>query len=115
MLIMRIAPFAMKADAFAMKQRKQSGSKVFHAVEIHCGKASCPAALLLLGRRFLSRGAPPMLPLAECDRPDRCPCRYQHHADRRDDSRRDTDVSGSGIRRVPEKNRRTGRGRRLDD
>jgi hypothetical protein len=95
--------------------KRKDRSRVFHAVEIHCGKASCPAAMLLVGRRFLSRGAPPILPLSNCDRPDNCPCRYAHHADRRDEPRRDADASGSGIRRIPDNNRRTGRGRRRED
>ena len=84
-------------------------------MEIRCDEASCPAALQLEGKRFLSRDRPPLLPLKECTQPGSCPCRYAHHDDRRDDARRDTDIGSSGIRRIPEKNRRIGRGRRETD
>ena len=61
----------------------------FHAVSIVLGEQACDAAKARAGTRFLSREAP-RLPLAECGNPD-CSCRYQHHDDRRQYSRRIAD------------------------
>lgn len=63
----------------------------YHAVSIRHGKRCCRAVKALEGQRFLSQEAP-SLPLATCTNPNGCACRYQHHTDRRDDPRRDTDV-----------------------
>ncbi len=62
----------------------------YHAVSIHCTDNSCQAAKDKLGERHLSAEAP-LLPLAQCDRPDQCDCRYKHYDDRRGDCRRRTD------------------------
>jgi len=58
----------------------------YHAVAIAKNATACPAAALLIGRRFLSREAPP-LPVAGCSTYP-CRCRYLHYADRRADDRR---------------------------
>ena len=62
----------------------------FHAVTIACGLRACPEARALQGRRFLSREAP-ALPLKNCGS-FQCQCRYEHHDDRRAQSRRARDA-----------------------
>ena len=62
----------------------------YHAVSIRCGKNACQAVQVRLGERHLSAEAA-MLPLEQCDRPDRCECRFQHYDDRRRKSRRRSD------------------------
>ena len=62
----------------------------YHAVSICCGDGACEAAREKVGARYLSAAAP-LLPLAQCDRPDECECRYQHYDDRRSTARRGTD------------------------
>ncbi len=85
----------------------------YHCVEVMAGPDGCGAAAKLKGVRLLSADAP-RLPLATCDMPGHCNCRYRHHDDRR-----------AGPRRAPEKgmlarpwaytNRRKVRGRRDAD
>lgn len=89
--------------------------QLFHAVEIRCSSSGCLAARSLAGQRFLSRANPPQLPLPGCTQPNRCTCRYLHHDDRREEARRESDAGNSGIHRMVAVNRRTGRGRRVDD
>ena len=103
---------AMKPAAKAMRSARDAGR--YHAVVIVPRGASCTAALDCARRRYLSAEAP-RLPLAACDRHDQCQCVYRHHADRRDDPRRDDESSGA--RRGPgtAAERRTGRGRRETD
>ena len=98
--------FASRAD--------QTGVSPFHAVAIRCTKNACQAAQDSHGERYLSAEAP-LLPLDQCDRPDRCRCRYQHYKDRRDDSRRGTEIglpTQSDPKRVE---RRHAKGRRSED
>jgi len=98
--------FASRAD--------QTCVSPFHAVEIRCAKNACQAAQDSHGQRYVSAEAPP-LPLDQCDQPDLCQCRYQHHADRRDDSRRDDDV-GLPTQSDPKRfERRHAKGRRSGD
>ncbi len=86
----------------------------FHAVEIRCTKNACQAAKDTCGERYLSAEAP-LLPLDQCDQPDRCQCRYQHHKDRRVDSRRGTEA-GLPTQSDPERvERRHAKGRRAED
>jgi len=74
--------------------------------------AVCPAAAQIEGKRFLCNEVPP-LPLTACNQKI-CKCVYQHHADRREESRRDSDV-GIGTRAFVGVDRRTKRGRRVTD
>ena len=86
----------------------------FHAVEIRCTKNACQAAKDTRGERYLSAEAP-LLPLDQCDGPDRCQCRYQHYRDRRDDSRQCAEV-GLPAQSDPERvERRHAKGRRAED
>lgn len=101
----------MPADG---RQRKTPLSQ-WHAVDVRCAGHACAAALALNEQRFLSRESPPRLPLPGCTQPEDCRCRYQHFDDRRAGSRRDNDAGLSGIRRAPDSNRRSGRGRRTTD
>ena len=98
--------FASRAD--------QTCVSPFHAVEIRCTKNACQAAQDTHGERYVSAEAP-LLPLDQCDRPDRCRCRYQHYKDRRDDSRRRAEIglpTQSNSERVE---RRHVKGRRSED
>lgn len=53
----------------------------YHCISIRSPKGACEAAKQLMGKRFLSREAPP-LPLPNCTA-KHCQCRYAHHDDRR--------------------------------
>ena len=59
----------------------QDPSKPYHCVSIRSPKNACEAAKSLIGKRFLSKEAPP-LPLTDCTAIS-CRCRYVHHEDRR--------------------------------
>jgi hypothetical protein len=85
----------------------------YHCVEIIAGPGGCKAAVELKQQRLLSAGAP-LLPLATCDTPEKCECRYRHHDDRRAGPRRAAEV-GKNVRPWHEKNRRKGHGRRESD
>ena len=54
----------------------------YQAVTIVAAQKACAGALAVRQQRFLARQAPP-LPLPQCDRPERCVCRYRKHAERR--------------------------------
>ena len=95
--------------------QSRKGQSTWHAVEVRCSERSCAAAKALRGQRFLSGKLPPRLPLAACDHPETCQCKYGHFDDRRGDPRRDYDPSASGITRTLDTNKRMGRGRREDD
>jgi hypothetical protein len=110
----------LKTGSAGKAQQKPAGppgpDPRFHAVEIRCGSGACAAALELKSKRFLSRQSPPILPLKDCDRPGSCTCRYVHHNDRRDDSRREADTGIWDMTKLDAAgNRRLGRGRRKDD
>jgi hypothetical protein len=81
----------------------------FHAVTVVPCTDACPGAMSLVGVRLLSAAAPPRLPLANCDRPDRCDCRFKHHDDRRAGQRRRV------MRTPPLGERRSVQGRRASD
>lgn len=99
-------PFASRAD--------QTCVSPFHAVEIRCGKNACQAAKDTRGERYLSAEAP-LLPLDQCDGPDRCQCCYQHYKDRRVGPRRREEV-GLPTQSDPERvERRHAKGRRAED
>ncbi len=98
--------FARRAD--------QTRISPFHAVKIRCTKNACQAAQDTHGERYLSAEAP-LLPLGQCDRPDRCQCRYQHYKDRRGGSRRGAE-SGLPTQSDAERvERRKAKGRRAVD
>ena len=59
----------------------------YHCVEIIAGPGGCKAAVELKKQRLLSADAP-RLPLATCETPAQCACRYRHHDDRRAGPRR---------------------------
>ncbi len=62
----------------------------FAGVEIHCGKNACSHAKGLVGEKLLAANAP-ILPLTRCSAAT-CECRYRKIDDRREDSRRGSDV-----------------------
>jgi hypothetical protein len=83
-------------------------------VAIRGSQDCCQAAKDLRPRRFLCTDAP-LLPLEQCDRRDRCECRYARYTDRRQGSRR-TDDTGQFQRTIHgEPERREAEGRRRDD
>jgi hypothetical protein len=85
----------------------------YHCVAVVAGRQACAAALELGSTRLLSADAP-RLPLATCDRPSDCDCRYQHFDDRRAGPRRAAE-SGALPDPWPNTERRRGRGRRSSD
>jgi hypothetical protein len=86
----------------------------WHAVSIVSSAACCPAAMGMLGSRFLSKEAPG-LPLKACSMSAKCRCSYQHHDDRRGLSRRTPDVWNPGRVSYSGEERRRQRGRRSID
>ncbi len=99
--------FAKKAD--------DSDSKNYHSVVIRIGRDPCQAVQGNYGDRLLSAEAP-LLPLKDCDRPERCSCRYQHYEDRRDGPRRAKEQGMPGQKKEAEQaERRYVRGRRAED
>lgn len=65
---------------------KPSVQGKYHCVEVQPGQQICEASRNIQGQRFLPAEAP-TFPLPGCDQ-QACQCRYVHHDDRRDDSRR---------------------------
>lgn len=86
----------------------------FHAVTIIGGANCCAAARDLQDVRMLSADAP-RLPLAICDQPGTCTCRFQHHNDRRAGPRRITEIRENVRRQFHAHDRRDRRGRRDSD
>jgi len=86
----------------------------FHAVSIVSGERGCAAAQALKNVRLLSADAP-RLPLANCDQPGSCTCRFQHHSDRRVGPRRITEIRENARRQFHAHDRRDRRGRRDSD
>ncbi|MEJ0084879.1 MAG: hypothetical protein WDO72_04325 [Pseudomonadota bacterium] len=87
----------------------------WHAVTVVLQTSSCAAAALCRNTRFLSKDAP-RLPLAGCEHPEECNCKFRHFDDRRGNGgRRAVDVGvGSGGEK-PARERRETRGRRARD
>jgi hypothetical protein len=85
----------------------------WHAVSIVSSVTCCPAALALMGTRFLSKDALP-LPLKTCSMGAQCRCSYRHHDDRRSISRRTPDPWSPGLGGYRGEERRKG-GRRASD
>jgi len=86
----------------------------FHAVSVLANAHGCAAAQALKDVRLLSADAP-RLPLATCEHPDTCDCRYQHFSDRRAGPRRATETHKSASRQFVSQDRRDRRGRRESD
>jgi hypothetical protein len=86
----------------------------FHAVSVLTNSHSCPAARALKDVRLLSTDAP-KLPLADCDNPAACACRFQHHDDRRAGPRRETEIRDAAGRQFRSQDRRDRPGRRDSD
>ena len=83
----------------------------FHAVTVLPGAEACPQAQSVRNVRLLSADAP-RLPMAGCDRPDQCKCRFKHHDDRRAGQRRRVERS---VDRATTPERRAVLGRRATD
>lgn len=92
--------------------RRQWISNPWHAVSVVHGIRVCDAVRRANGKRYLSKDAP-VLPLPGCDASS-CTCGYRHYPDRRDGSRRDSDVRASSIS-WPGVERRRAPGRRVND
>jgi hypothetical protein len=76
--------------------KKPARINAYQAVSvIACGNA-CRAALDLGETRLLAKRAP-SLPLANCDRPQTCSCRFKKYEDRRTAMRRTPYASPLGI------------------
>jgi len=86
----------------------------FPAIEIRCMESCCQAAAEARGRRYLCTDAP-LLPLKQCDRPDRCECRYRHHDDRRRGPRRGDEAGTPPQSHANQAEQRTTAGRRSQD
>jgi hypothetical protein len=103
------APMPAKQSMAPVAQRSP-----WHAVSIVSSAACCPAAMGLLGTRFLSKEAPG-LPLNHCSMSAKCRCSYQHHDDRRGLERRTPDPWSPGRVGYSGEERRRQRGRRSID
>ncbi len=93
-------------------QENEKRSDPYHAVTILATNKSCVTSKALKGIRFLSTDAP-VLPLEDCD-VETCPCRYKHHADRRDNSRRARE-RGEPVQPMHGKDHRVERDRRATE
>jgi hypothetical protein len=85
----------------------------FHAVTVVPCADACAQALSLGNVRLLSVEAP-RLPMAGCDRPHDCDCRFKHHDDRRAGPRRRGHPAGA-TEPATRLDRRLLRGRRTTD
>jgi hypothetical protein len=91
---------------------KGTARRIFHGVSVVPGDEACDSVCQIANVRFLADDAP-MLPLAGCEHPHECRCRYQHFDDRRTDARRESDV-GLPMKDHPNE-ARSGHGRRVTD
>lgn len=86
----------------------------YHAVSIAPCLMACDQVRPYMGKRYLSREAPP-LPVPGCTN-RQCRCRYQHHDDRRSDERRLRNDHAAGLPSyVGPERRLIRRGRRATD
>ena len=91
----------------------------YRAISIVSRESSCAAVKAVGAKRFLVEdGDVPQLPLSDCD-VVKCPCKYAHHEDRRDDED-DRRALGSTLKtqlykQTDDKDRREKRGRRASD
>ena len=77
--------FSAPFDAFRGGGKARVRRKHFRGVTIKRGADCCQAVKRMDGVRYLVEDVP-ILPLAECNR-ETCTCTYQHHADRRSETR----------------------------
>ncbi|MDJ0911522.1 MAG: hypothetical protein QNI99_20220 [Woeseiaceae bacterium] len=99
---------------FFKKKADPAEARKYHAVIIRAGREPCQEVVERSGDRLLSADAP-LLPLKECDRPEKCSCRYQHYEDRRKGPRRGDEIGMPGKKDPDQMERRNVRGRRADD
>jgi hypothetical protein len=85
----------------------------YHCVSVVGGPGACPAVKALASKRLLSVEAP-RLPIAGCDRPADCACKFKHYDDRRAGPRRATEGGRPAKVSVNTQRRRMG-GRRDSD
>jgi hypothetical protein len=107
-IIRRLIQRGRRTDESAAEPVREND---YRAVSIIASKTSCRDAQRIRGKPFLTRDAP-RLPLPSCAQPDRCPCRYRKHPDRRIKDRRDVFASS---RWYDGKERRRSVGRRATD
>lgn len=86
----RSVPAVAPRRPAAVPGRTAGRANPYHAVSVQPGPKACQEARMQRDRRYLSREAP-RLPLPGCDAAE-CRCAYQHHEDRRQQSRRASDV-----------------------
>lgn len=115
LLIVVIVLFIAKNKGNKSAQQTQTHHP-FAAVKIEDCDFSCSLAFEQSSMIYLASEAP-SLPLKDCDRAEKCRCRYVHHNDRRkntDDRRNDSPVLRDTF--VGDEKRVTkSRGRRFDD
>ena len=99
---------------FFKKKSEPEDTRKYHAVIIRAGREPCQEVVEKSGERVLSSEAP-LLPLKDCDRPERCRCRDQHFQDRRKGPRRGEEIGMPGKKDPDQMERRRVRGRRADD
>lgn len=112
-LVAAVYRFRLRSRLSGRPERSQRISNPWHAVSVVVGEYVCDAAAKLRDKRVLSSEAP-KFPLADCQYPGSCACRYRHHADRRRDRRRARD-NGLPGRDFMGTERRAARGRRATD
>ena len=89
-------------------------TRPFQAISFYRGLTCCAMARKFSEHRFLMRDAPP-LPLAGCNMPKTCQCKYIKHRDRRAEPRRLIDFGvAAGLFDGRERRTRNG-GRRTSD
>ncbi|MHB1215661.1 MAG: hypothetical protein ACYCY9_11795 [Thiobacillus sp.] len=94
---------------------KQGKPGNYHCVEVRGGASACEAVKRLGGSRYLPDEAP-SLPIPGCNAQN-CTCGYFHHADRREDDRRNAyrlwafEMSDNQGERRASKDRRTSAGK----
>ncbi len=98
----------------ATQRPDPSQATPYHAVSVCAGKDACAAAQRFSGKRVLSAEAL-LLPLADCDRANRCTCHYRHHDDRRERPRRQSEGAPPAGPPVQQAERREKKGRRSED
>ncbi|MGH8496310.1 MAG: hypothetical protein ACREVN_09260 [Gammaproteobacteria bacterium] len=79
--------------------RRSTPHSPYRSVSVSTGLNACRAAETIREQRFLPADAP-RLPLRGCDE-KRCTCRYEHHADRRAEDRRDPFSRFAGFKPTP--------------
>ena len=109
----RPAPDAGAGAGVAPRPAANARLNAYQAVSVIAGPQACAAACQLQGQRFLARQAP-RLPHDECDRPQRCACRFAKYPDRRTSQQRSPYNAAHSIYFAGVEKRRT-RGRRSTD